>query len=143
MNERSDIMKYAYEYFIQECLIYNLYTKIIDAAKKNRSRINLLIFDVKDKIPNTEIPYCAVLQGTHKTEDENALYNYWVRTFKNSSFIPILTEIDNRLKITEMGYKIHIYKFWLKKWAIELEWETDKDHMEKINYYLQKYGNPY
>lgn len=133
----------AYEHFIEECCSPKLYSRIIDSAKKNRTRINLIIFDVKDKIPRSNIPYCAVLQGTHKTEDQNALYNYWVREFKKSGLTPVIDELDRRLKASEMGYKLRVYKYWSKKWAIELEWENDEKHMEKIRNYKERYGAPF
>lgn len=136
-------IKNAYERFIEECCSSKLHDRIIESAKKNKTRINLIIFDVKDKIANSNIPYCAVLQGTHKTNDENALYNYWVREFKKSKFNPILDELNKRLNASKMGYKLRVYKYWTKKWAIELEWENDEKHIEKINNYTEKYGNPY
>jgi len=131
----------AYERFIEECCSPKLYNRIIDSAKKNRTRINLIIFDAKDKICNTNIPYYTVLKGTHKTEDPAVIYNYWIREFKKSSLNPVVDEIDTRLQASKMGYKLRVYKYWTRKWAIELEWEEDTIHMEKINGYTEKYGS--
>lgn len=142
INELNSInIKNTYESFIEECCGNRLYLRIIDNAKKNRKRLNLLTFDVKDKINN--IPYCAILQGTHKTNDQNALFNFWVREFKKSNLPPVIDEINNRLNAKNMGYTVRVYKYWIKKWAIELEWEEDTNHNEKINEYLINYGFPY
>jgi len=130
----------AYERFIEECCTPVLYNRIMDSAKKNRTRINLIIFDVRDKIPNTNIPYYTVLCGTRPSEESDDTHNYWIREYKKSSLISVIDELDSRLNASKMGYKIRVYKYWTRKWAVELEWEVDKIHMEKIKNYNERYG---
>lgn len=131
-----------YEDFINLCCPDDLYNKCIYFAKKKKSRLNLLLFDINDKFEN-DIPYCAIVQGTHKTNNESALLNKYVVAYKNSDLPPVIDEIKKRLQIDLMGYNLNIYKFWFKKWAIELEWYEDQEHNKKILDYSRKYGSPF
>lgn len=137
----NEVIHAAYNKFVTECCGNNVHKCVIENAKKGRSRINLLIFDVKDKVPGYNIPYYALVYGT--MSNKKIIDNYWIYQIEKSNLEPIIDKIDKELEATAGGYTLRIYKFWIKKWAIELEWKEDPKHNMKIKNYIEKYGSPY
>lgn len=137
-------MKAAYDKFLAECMSEDLTQKITEAAKRGQKRINLLVFDLRDRV-HDDISYCSLLQGTHKTGIKRALQSHWVYEYKKSAaYKPVLVELAKRLGITEDSeYTLRCYKFGQIRWAVELEWVEDPEHKEKLAVYKQRFGDPW
>ena len=144
-EKSGEMMKKAYDKFVNICVENSSAEKIKEAAMKEHTRIRIHHFDLYTRpFPEFPITYRSILHGTHLTEIEGALKNWWTREYAASDFSPVLEQVRKNIGLEpESGFDIRCYKTNTHTWAVELDWGVGVRHLEWIENNNRKFGMPW